>query len=93
MKLNSLSKYKGLYLRPVTNNIETLQQKIKYIYLWTNQFKNDMDCFEQILEATLHKTTADGHLPPISQTVQVRRTRFAELCWRSKDELKSDLLL
>ena len=34
-----------------------------------------------------------GHLPPITKTIQVRRTRHAEHCWRSRDELKSDVLL
>ena len=34
-----------------------------------------------------------GHLPPISKTIQVRRTRHARHCWRSKDELISDVLL
>ena len=34
-----------------------------------------------------------GHLPPIRKTMQVRRTRHAGLCWRSKDELISDVLL
>ena len=34
-----------------------------------------------------------GHLPPITKTIQVRRTRHAEHCWGSKDELKSDVLL
>ena len=34
-----------------------------------------------------------GHLPPIMKTIQVRRTRHAGLCWRSKDELISDILL
>ena len=34
-----------------------------------------------------------GHLPPISQTIQVRRTRYAGHCWGSKDELISDNLL
>ena len=34
-----------------------------------------------------------GHLPPITKTIQVRRTRHAEHCWRSKDKLISDLLL
>ena len=34
-----------------------------------------------------------GHLPPISHTIQVRRTRYARYCWRSKDELISDVLL
>ena len=34
-----------------------------------------------------------GHLPPIAKTIQVRRTRHAGHCWRSKDELISDVLL
>ena len=34
-----------------------------------------------------------GHLPPITRTIQVRRTRHAGYCWRSKDELISDILL
>ena len=34
-----------------------------------------------------------GHLPPITKTIQVRRTRHAGYCWRSKDELISDILL
>ena len=33
-----------------------------------------------------------GHLPPISKTIQVRRTRHAEHCWWSKDKLISDIL-
>ena len=33
------------------------------------------------------------HLPPIPKTIQVRRTRHAGHCWRSKDELISDVLL
>ena len=31
-----------------------------------------------------------GHLPPITKTIQVRRTRHAGHCWRSMDELISD---
>ena len=31
-----------------------------------------------------------GHLPPITKTIQVRRTRHARYCWRSRDELISD---
>ena len=34
-----------------------------------------------------------GHLPPATKTIQVRRTRHAGHCWRSKDELISDVLL
>ena len=33
-----------------------------------------------------------GHLPPITKTIQVRRTRHAGHCWRSRDELISDVL-
>ena len=34
-----------------------------------------------------------GHLPPITKTINVRRTRHAGHCWRSKNELISDVLL
>ena len=34
-----------------------------------------------------------GHLPPMTKTIQVRRTRHAGPCWRSQDELISDVLL
>ena len=39
-----------------------------------------------------HSTKA-FYLPPITKTIQVRRTRHAEHCWRSKDKLISDILL
>ena len=32
-----------------------------------------------------------GHLPPITKTIQIRRSRYAGHCWRSKDELISDV--
>ena len=34
-----------------------------------------------------------GHLPPLRKTIQVRRTRHAGHCWRSRDELIRDVLL
>ena len=34
-----------------------------------------------------------GHLPPITKTIQARRTRHAGHCWRSKDEIVSYVLL
>ena len=34
-----------------------------------------------------------SHLPPITKTIQARRTRHAGHCWRSRDKLISDLLL
>ena len=34
-----------------------------------------------------------SHLPPITKTIQVRRTRHAGHGWRNRDELISDVLL
>ena len=34
-----------------------------------------------------------GHLPPITKTIQVRQTKHAGHCWRSRDELINDVLL
>ena len=33
-----------------------------------------------------------GHLPSITKTIQIRRTRHVGHCWRSTDELISDIL-
>ena len=50
--------------------------------------KNVESSIKQVLAIQLY-----GHLPPITKTIQVRRTRHAGHCWRSKDELISDVLL
>ena len=34
-----------------------------------------------------------GHLPPVTKTIQGRQSRHAGHCWRSKDEIVSDVLL
>ena len=34
-----------------------------------------------------------SHLPPITKTIQARWTRHTGHCWRSKDEIVSDVLL
>ena len=34
-----------------------------------------------------------GHFTPITKTIKVRRTRHVGHCWRSRDELISDILL
>ena len=57
--------------------------------------------YTRILRATLNKSWQQhptrhqlyGHLPPITKTIQVRRTRHAGHCWRSRDELIRDVLL
>ena len=57
--------------------------------------------YTRMLQAILNKSWQQhptrhqlyGHLPPITKTIQVRRTRHAGHCWRSRDELISDVLL
>ena len=39
------------------------------------------------------KQQRHGHLPPITKPIKVRRTRHPGHCWRSRDELISDVLL
>ena len=70
----------------------------------TKQLEEKLDGnYTRMLRAILNKSWRQyptrhqlyGHLPPITKTIQVRRTRtrHAGHCWRSRDELISDLLL
>ena len=57
--------------------------------------------YTRILRAILNKSRRQhptrhqlyGHLPPITETIQVRQSRHAAHCWRSREELISDVLL
>ena len=49
--------------------------------------------YTRMLRAILNKHQLYGYLPPITKTIQVRRARHAEHCWRSRNELISDVLL
>ena len=57
--------------------------------------------FTRMLRAILNKSWRKhptkhqlyGHLPSMTKTIQVRRARHAGHCWRSRDELISDVLL
>ena len=71
---------------------------------WTlnKRLKKKLDGnYTRMLRAILNKSWRQhptrhqlyGQLPPIMKTIQVRRTRHAEHCWRSKYELISDVLL
>ena len=59
---------------------------------WWKLLKNATRSFEKILEVTPHKQNLYGRLPPISQIIQIIRTRHAVHCWRSQDEQISDVL-
>ena len=55
---------------------------------WRKLHKNAESSIEHPTRHQLY-----GHLPPITKTIQVRQTKHAGHCWRSKDELISDVLL
>ena len=55
----------------------------------SNVFINSMNNWRQ--HPTRHQLYS--HLPPSTKTIQVRRTRHARHCWRSRDKLISDVLL
>ena len=68
----------------------------------TKRMEKKLDVnYTRMLRAILNKSWRQhptkqqlyGHLPPITRTIHIRRTRHAEHCWRSKDELTSDVLL
>ena len=68
----------------------------------TKRMKKKIDgIYTRMLRAILNKSwrqhptkqQLDGHLPSITKTIQVRRTRHAGHCWRSREELISDVLL
>ena len=68
----------------------------------TKRLKKKLDGnYTRMLRAILNKSWQKhptrhqlyGHLPPITKTIQVRRTRHAGHGWRSKDELISDVLI
>ena len=71
-------------------------------WMLTKQLEKKLDGnYTRILQAILNKSWRQhptkhqlyGHLPPITKTIQVRQTRHAGHCWRSRDELISDVLL
>ena len=66
----------------------------------TKRLKKKLDGnYTRMLPAILNKSWRQhptrhqlyGHLPPITKTIQVRRTKHAGHCWRSWDELISDV--
>ena len=68
----------------------------------TKRMEKKLDCnYTRMMRAILNKSWRQhptkqqlyGRLPPITKSIQVRRTRHAGNCWRSRDELISDILL
>ena len=75
----------------------------KQVLALNNQqgFKKIDGNYTRMLRAILNKSWQQhptrhqlyGHLPPITKTIQARWTWHAGHCWRSRDELISDVLL
>ena len=71
-------------------------------WMLTKRLEKKLDGnYTRMLRAVLNKSWQQhptrhqlySHLPPITKTIQARRTRHAGHCWRSRDELISDVLL
>ena len=60
---------------------------------WRQLHKNAACNIEQVLEATPHKTVTVRPPTIHHENYQIKRTRNAGHCWRSKDQLISDILL
>ena len=89
--------------------LSTIQATVVSILLYgcttwtlTKQLEKKLDGnYTRMLQAILNKSGRQhptrhqlcGHLPPITKTIQVRRTKYAGHCWRSRDALISDVLL
>ena len=80
----------------------TLKMIVYNPWTLTNRLEKKLDGnYTRMLRAILNKSWWQhptrhqlyGHLPPITKTIQVRRTRHAGHCWRSRDKLIRDVLL
>ena len=72
------------------------------VWTLTKRLEKKLDGnYTRMLRAILNKSWRQhptkhqlyGHLPPITKTIQVRRTKHAGHCWRGRDELISDVFL
>ena len=86
------------YISTLNGSSLKLVDKLTYLGSSVSSTETDIDKnaasnIEQVLEATPKKHQLYGHLPPITKTIKVRRTRHAGHCWKSRDELISNILL
>ena len=72
------------------------------IWMLTKRMEKKLDDnYTRMLPAILNKSWRQhptkqqlySHLPLIMKTIQVRQTRHTRHCWKSRDELISDILL
>ena len=91
---------KFMFMLNILFNHKTFNHKTTWTL--TKRLEKKLDGnYTRMLRAILNKSWQQhptrhqlyGHLPPITKTIQVRRTRHAGHCWRSRDELIRDVLL
>ena len=63
-----------------------------YIYIYIYHYVQ-RNLYYTYIYIYIYRHQQYGHRPPITKTIQARRTRHAGHCWRSKDLLISDVLL
>ena len=99
LKRKKLTKMLNCYILLSLNWVETIDVITKNP---AKRLEKKLDGnYTRMLRAILNKSWRErptrhqlyGHQPPITKTIQARRTRHAGHCWRSKDELISDVPL
>ena len=73
---------------------------IRSSFLGRQFYRSTLYIYTRMLRAILTKSWRQhptkhqlyGHLPPITKTIKLKRTIYAGHCWRSKDELKNNIL-
>ena len=96
--------YFNIFVHLYTNSFHQIWILLYGCTTWTltKRLEKKLDGnYTRMLRAILNKSWQQhptrhqlyGHLPPITKTIQVRRTRHAGHCWRNRDELIRDVLL
>ena len=83
------------------NAVSSRQRLYRYYYMDALHGHKLDGNYTRMLRAILNKSWRQhptrhqlySQLPPITKTIQVSRTKHAGHCWRSKDELISDVIL
>ena len=86
----------------IWKSVSSKQLSYWYCYMDALRMEKNVESnYTRMLRAILNKSWRQhstkqqlcSHLPPITKTIKVRRTRHAWYCWRSRDDLISDVLL
>ena len=97
-KSDQIDKMKRSFFQAAVISIMLYGCTIWTLTKWLKKFDSN---YTRMLRAILNKSWWQhpirhqlyGHLPPIMKTIQVRPTRHARHCWRSRDDFISDVLL